>query len=352
MIIPKASKLTEQQLKEVESITAEFNINIQVIHGTTRCIYAMIGDERDELLVNRLEGLEYIDRVDQMQSPYKLMSLGNELEQHQVQIGGVTFGNGTFRVIAGHCTIDPKNPTLFYETAHAIKEAGASMLRGGVWKPRTLPHSFQGSAKSLDYLLEAKAQTGLPVAAEVMDEEQLNLAIRSGVDLLQVGARNALNYSLLKQIGKAIHDHPHVGVILKRSIHMGALNEFIAAGEYVVAQGNPNILLCPRGTLPTMDGYRNHPDEAITPLLKEHTWAPVVVDPSHAVGKSVYVPHACLAAASYGADGLLIECHIEPKRGIGDDPKQAITPDVLKKLIDDVRQIAQIARPYLYRPKK
>lgn len=341
MIIPKASRLTDLQLAEINQIIAEFNLQIQIIKGTHRWIYAMIGDERNELLFDRIEGLDYIERVDHIQSAYKLMAKGNELEKHQVEIGGVVFGTQTLRIIAGHCTIDPHNPNLFYETAAAIKEAGADMLRGGVWKPRTLPHSFQGDPKSLEILAEAKARTGLPITTEVMELEHLQLALEFGVDILQVGARNALNYSLLKQIGSHIQDLSQVGVLLKRSMHMGKLDEFIAAGEYIVSYGNPNVLLCPRGTLPGMDGYRNHPDECITPLLKERTWAPVVVDPSHSVGKAVYVPYAARAAVAYGADGLVIECHMEPKRGIGDDPKQAITPDQLARLIVDAKQIHQ-----------
>ena len=145
-----------------------------------------------------------------------------------------------------------------------------------------------------------------------------------------------------------------IRVLLKRGMHMGPVSEFILAGEYIVAQGNPNIILCPRGTMPPIEGYRDHPDESITPLLKEKTWAPVVVDPSHSVGKSVYVPYAALAAASYGADGLLIESHSLPKKVVGDDPKQAVTPDVLALIIREgreihhrVRQFAKASQPTL-----
>jgi 3-deoxy-7-phosphoheptulonate synthase len=156
--------------------------------------------------------------------------------------------------------------------------------------------------------------------------------------MLQVGARNALNYSLLRSIGRAVAKRDTV-VLLKRSIHMGTLSEFISAAEYIAAFGNPNVVLCPRGTSPTLDGYRNHPDESITPLLKEKTWAPVVVDPSHSVGKASYVPACALAAVAYGADGLCIEAHVDPSHGIGDDPKQALTPAVLAETIVQSKQI-------------
>lgn len=330
--------MTPEQEKELESITGEFGINLQKISGAGQSIYAMLGDEQNALLIKRVEGLPYIDRVDTIQKPYKLMDKGSELANHRVKVNGKVIGNGHFTVVAGHCTIDPDNPNAFYETAQAVKEAGADIIRGGVWKPRTSPHSFQGDVRSLEILMEAKARTGLPVDTEVMETAQLDLALEAGVDMLQVGARNALNYGLLKEIGQKIKGKDTI-VLLKRGMHMGKVEEFILAAEYIVAGGSPNIVLTPRGTQPTMDGYRNHPDEAITLLLKEKTWAPVLVDPSHSVGKAAYVPFASLAAAAYGADGLIIESHVNPTSGIGDDPKQAVTPDALAKIITDARQI-------------
>ncbi len=239
--------------------------------------------------------------------------------------------------------INPKNPNCFYETAAAVKEAGANMIRGGVWKPRTNPYTFQGDVKSMDILLEGSRRTGLPVDTEVMEEAHIKVALDAGVKCLQIGARNALNYSLLRAVGREIA-HRDVIVLLKRSIHMGPINEFISAAEYIAAFGNPNVVLCPRGTTPTLDGYRNHPDESITPLLKEKTWAPVIVDPSHSVGKASYVPSAALAAVAYGADGLCIEAHVSPSHGIGDDPKQALTPEVLAQTIKQARQLWAIRR--------
>ncbi len=342
MIIPNVAKLTEDQLKEVTDIVGAFGCRIHVIHGAARCIYAIIGDESNDDMVTKLEGLSYVDRVDRIQSPHKLMDIRSNLATHRVEIGGVTLGSEPF-FCAGPCTIDPNNPNLTIETAHAVKEAGAHALRGGVWKPRTNPYSYQGNVKALEILMEASRQTGLPVDTEVMDEEHLRLALDAGVHCLQVGARNALNYSLLRQIGQAIAGRD-VCVLLKRSIHMGPVQEFIAAAEYIVQLGNPNVLLCPRGTQPGLDGYRNHPDESIVPLLKERTWAPIVVDPSHSVGKATYVPAASLAAIAYGADGLCIECNVQPSRGIGDDPKQAVSPEVLRKIIHRSRALWKIQR--------
>jgi len=338
MILPKTNRLTDAQVAEVTAIVVEFGCKIQPIVGAVRTIYAIVGDERDDLMINRIEGLDYIDRIDRIQSPFKLMDRRSDLANGRLTLGGVTLGQELF-VIAGQCTIDPKNPNFFYETAQAVKEAGAHLLRGGVWKPRTNPYSFQGDTKSLDILMEGSRRTGLPVDTEVMEEDHIKLALDAGVTLLQVGARNALNYSLLRAIGKAVGNRTDRAVLLKRSIHMGAINEFISAAEYIAAFGNPNIILCPRGTSPTLDGYRNHPDESITPLLKEKTWAAVVVDPSHSVGKASYVPACALSAVAYGADGLCIESHVNPSHGIGDDPKQALTPEVLHKTIKQAKEL-------------
>ncbi len=342
MILPKSNRLTPEQLAEVTAIVAEFGCKIQPIIGAVRTIYAIVGDEREELMINRIEGLAYIDRIDRIQSQFKLMDKRSDLASHRITINGITLGEELF-VIAGQCTIDPKNPNFFYETAAAVKEAGAHSLRGGVWKPRTNPYTFQGDSKSLDILMEGSRRTGLPVDAEVMDESHVKMALDAGVHMLQVGARNALNYSLLRAIGKAVAERDTV-VLLKRGMHMGSLSEFISAAEYIAAFGNPNILLCPRGTAPTLDGYRNHPDESITPLLKEKTWAPVVVDPSHSVGKAAYVPACALAAVAYGADGLCIEAHVAPNQGIGDDPKQALTPDVLADTIQQAKALWSLRR--------
>lgn len=344
MILPKNNRLAPEQLAEITAIVAEFGCKIQPIVGAVRTIYAIVGDERDELMINRLEGLPYVDRIDRIQSPFKLMDRRSDLAQHRIVLGGVTLGEELL-VIAGPCTVDPKQPQLTLETAQAVKEAGADALRGGVWKPRTNPYSFQGDARSLEILMEASRRTGLPVVTEVMEQEHINLALDAGVPVLQIGARNALNYALLRQIGRAIAGRPQTAVLLKRSIHSGPLAEFISAAEYIAAFGNPNVLLCPRGTQPQLEGYRNQPDESITPLLKEKTWAPVVVDPSHSVGKAAYVPAAALAAVAYGADGLCLEAHISPAHGIGDDPKQAILPAALADLVTRARALHASLRP-------
>src|ERR1700677_5099956 len=172
MILPKTNRLTPEQVAEVTAIVGEFGCSIQPIVGAVRTIYAIVGAERDELMMNRLEGLPFVERIDRIQAPFRLMDRRSYVASHRITIGGVTLGEDLL-IIAGQCTIDPKNPNYFLETAAAVKEAGAHVLRGGVWKPRSNPYSFQGDAKSLDILLEASRRTGLPVDAEVMDEHQL-----------------------------------------------------------------------------------------------------------------------------------------------------------------------------------
>ncbi len=338
MIIPKANKLTEAQRREIDSIVEEFDCSILEIVGVNRCVYAILGDETHKLMFNRILGLNYVARVDFIESTYKLVDRKSALMDHEVRVGETVVGGDEPFFIGGHCAVDLENPNLFLETADALKEAGAHALRGGVWKPRTNPYSYQGSSEAVKILVEAKERTGLPLNVEVMDLEQLEIALDAGIDVLQIGTRNALNYSLLKEVGKRTTGSSSA-VLLKRGRHVAPVDEFLAAAEYVAAGGNPNVMLCPRGTTPALDGYRNQPDESITPLIKRKSWLPVVVDPSHSVGHARYVKACCMAAIAYGADGLCIEANAQPSRGIGDDPKQAVTPEVFSEIVLACREL-------------
>jgi len=338
MIIPKAKKLTEAQRREIDSIVEEFGCSVLEIVGVNRCVYAILGDETHKLMFNRILGLNYVSRVDFIESTYKLVDRKSALAEHEVRVGESVVGGDEPFFIGGHCAVDLENPNLFLETAEALKEAGAHALRGGVWKPRTNPYSYQGSSEAVKILVEAKERTGLPVNVEVMDLEQLEIALDAGIDVLQIGTRNALNYSLLKEVGKRTAGGSFA-VLLKRGRHVAPVDEFLAAAEYVAAGGNPNVMLCPRGTTPALDGYRNQPDESITPLIKRKSWLPVVVDPSHSVGHARYVKACCMAAIAYGADGLCIEANAQPSRGIGDDPKQAVTPEVFSEIVAVCREL-------------
>ena len=213
-------------------------------------------------MINRILGLDFIDRFDAVDSPFKLMDSSSELAQHKIVLGDHIVGDGPF-VIAGHCTIDPKNPNLFIESAHAVKEAGAKAIRGGVWKPRTMPYSYQGDDASVKILMEARSKTDLPVDTEVMDEHQLRIAVEAGVDILQVGARNALNYSLLKSIGQ-MTQNKKIAVLLK--IHGDGPNNFAATD---MLQPLEQISCYAPGNQSNYGFLSGYPDESITPLLKE-----------------------------------------------------------------------------------
>jgi 3-deoxy-7-phosphoheptulonate synthase len=338
MIIPKAKSLNESQRREIDAIVEEFGCTVLEIVGVNRCVYAILGDETHKLMFNRILGLDFVARVDFIESTYKLVDRKSALSEHEVRVGDAMVGGDEPFFIGGHCAVDLENPNLFLETAAALKEAGAHALRGGIWKPRTNPYSYQGSAAALEIAVEAKERTGLPLNVEVMDLEQLEIAMAAGVDVLQIGTRNALNYSLLKEIGKRTAGSS-TAVLLKRGRHVAPVDEFLSAAEYIVAGGNPSVMLCPRGTTPSLDAYRNQPDESITPLIKAKSWVPVVVDPSHSVGHAQYVKACCMAAIAYGADGLCIEAHAQPTRGIGDDPKQAVTPEVFSEIVSACREL-------------
>jgi 3-deoxy-7-phosphoheptulonate synthase len=343
MILPKSTRLTPEQLAEVTAIVTEFGCKIQPIIGAVRSIYAIVGDERDELMINRLEGLDYVERIDRIQSPFKLMDRRSDLATHRIKVAGVTLGTELF-VVAGNCTIDPKNPNYFYETAAAVKEAGAQ---------HDSRRRLEAAHESV-FVPRRREVPGYPDGRFAPDRtagrhrgdggSAHQARPRCGRDL--PAGRRAQRAQLLAPAG----DRPRgrgssrTVVLLKRSIHMGPINEFISAAEYIAAFGNPNVILCPRGTTPTLEGYRNHPDESITPLLKEKTWAPVIVDPSHSVGKASYVPACALAAVAYGADGLCIEAHVSPSHGIGDDPKQALTPEVLATTIRQAKALWALRR--------
>ena len=217
MIIPKAKRLQPEELKEIEQIAKEFDCSILEINGRNRCVYAILGDENHAVMFKRIAGLPYIRKVDMIESSYKLMARQSGLADHIVRMGETEVGKEAPFIIGGPCTIDPSNPGLYLETAHALKEAGVDALRGGVWKPRTNPYSYQGDNNALDIILQAREETGLPIDVEVMDTDQLRIALDAKVDVLQVGTRNALNYSLLKQIGRESAG-TNSAVLLKRCL--------------------------------------------------------------------------------------------------------------------------------------
>jgi 3-deoxy-7-phosphoheptulonate synthase len=236
-----------------------------------------------------------------------------------IEVGGRSIGGEGFATIAGPCTVESRESLL--EAAHAVKDGGAQLLRGGAYKPRTSPHSFQGlGGEGLRLLAEAKAETGLPVVTELLDVRDID-AVVEVADVIQVGSRNMQNYPLLTELGRA-----GVPVLLKRGI-AATLDELLSAADYVLTEGNGDVILCERGIRTFETGYRFTLDLMAIPVLKERTELPVIVDPSHAAGRRDLVPALSLAAAAVGADGLIVEVHPDPDNAVCDGPQQLHTAD-------------------------
>jgi len=263
--------------------------------------------------------------------PVNLVSRQIHPENTVVEVEGVLFGGPQFAVIAGPCAVESRDQLL--ATAQAVKSSGAAVLRGGAYKPRTSPYSFQGlGAEGLDLLTLAKEEIGLPIITEVMDGTELDL-VEAHTDIIQIGARNVQNFSLLRQVGRS-----RKPVLLKRGL-MTTLDEFLMSAEYILAAGNPNVILCERGIRTFETATRNTLDLSAVPILKERTHLPLVVDPSHAVGDCRYVCPLARAAMAVGADGLMVEVHISPETALCDG-QQSLSPAVFQTLMDDLRLMA------------
>jgi 3-deoxy-7-phosphoheptulonate synthase len=260
------------------------------------------------------------DGPDAVIEPYRLASLRANGGHHSVlEIGGRRIGGDSFALIAGPCTVESREQLL--DTARTVEDAGATMLRGGAYKPRTSPYAFQGLGREgLRLLAEAKAETGLPVVTEVMDMRDID-AVLQVADVVQVGARNMQNYPLLAEIGRSARP-----VLLKRGLS-STLDELLMAAEYVLNEGNPHVMLCERGIRTFETAYRFTLDLMAVPVLKERTHLPVIVDPSHAAGRRELVGPLSLAAAAAGADGIIVEVHPEPEEAICDGPQSLRAED-------------------------
>lgn len=257
------------------------------------------------------------------------LSLLKEHERTVIQLGDVTIGRG-LSVIAGPCSVESERQTI--ETARAVKQAGADILRGGAFKPRTSPYAFQGlGLKGLKILKKAQEETGLPIVTEVIDTRDVPWVCEYA-DILQIGARNMQNFSLLKEVGKARRP-----VLLKRGMN-STIEEFLNCAEYILSAGNPDVILCERG-IRTFETYtRNTLDISAVPALKELTHLPVIIDPSHAAGRASLIPTLSLAAVAAGADGIMVEVHINPAEAIC-DKDQALAPGQFKTMMDKVRAL-------------
>ncbi len=330
MIAVVKQTATEEQLGHFVAWIEGRGFKTHVSQGDNETIVGIIGDttQIDPFL---LESMSIIERVQRVSEPFKKANRKFHPEDTIVDCGhGVLIGGGNFQVMAGPCSVEGKN---LIEIARLCKEAGASMLRGGAYKPRTSPYAFQGMGEEgLDLLLEASAELDMPVVSEVMDPRDVQLFVDKGIDVMQIGARNAQNFNLLKEVGKTT-----TPVLLKRGI-AGTIDELLMAAEYIMSEGNPNVILCERGIRSFETRTRNTFDINAIPVLKHLSHLPVVGDPSHATGYTRYVRQAAYAATAAGADGLEIEVHNNPSEALSDGA-QALTP---AQFSDAIRRIALI----------
>ena len=331
MIVVMKQGATHALIVNVTARIEQLGCRAHISEGKERTIIGIIGNGRplDRELIERMDGVERTMPVSQ---PFKLASREFHPQDTVVPVNGVTIGDRQLVVMAGPCAVEGCDQLL--EAARAVKRAGAQMLRGGAFKPRTSPYSFQGlGEEALRFLAAAREETGLPVITEVMTPEQVPL-VTVYADILQIGARNMQNYALLHTVGEA--QRP---VLLKRGL-MSTVEELLMAAEYILSHGNDRVILCERG-IRTFEKYvRNTLDISAVPLLKQLSHLPVVVDPSHGTGKWELVGAVSKAAVAAGADGLLVEVHPHPSRALSDGV-QSLKPDTFAQLMAELRAVAQ-----------
>lgn len=333
MIIVMKPGATKEHVRHVINLVREYGLKDHPIYGTDRTVIACIGDKR-AVDKGAIENAPMVESVVPILAPYKMASLEVKREKSQIAVGPGQFPIGGLKigVIAGPCAVE--SPEQVSTVAKAVKTAGCIGLRGGAFKPRTSPYTFQGMGlEGLKILAEARVQTGLAIVTEVIGLEQLE-AVAEYSDVLQIGARNMQHYPLLEAVGKI-----NKPVLLKRGMS-ATLEEFLLAAEYIINAGNPNVILCERG-IRTFENYvRNTLPLAIIPALRERTHLPIVIDPSHGTGHAYMVPSMCLAAIAAGADGLILECHPDPEHATSDGA-QSITPQTLLELMTKLKRVAQ-----------
>jgi 3-deoxy-7-phosphoheptulonate synthase len=307
----------------------------RIVRGEQRTVIGLIGEER-QVPIDRIRAFEGVEDVVPVLKPFKLVSRELQKEDTVIRGEGFRFGGGGFTVIAGPCAVESADQIL--EIARFLRANGVDVLRGGAYKPRTSPYSFQGmETEGLDLLARAREETGLAIITEVVSAEDVP-AVAEMADILQVGARNMQNFRLLQRVGRT--DRP---VFLKRG-QSATLEEFLLAAEYVVAEGNPNVILCERG-IRTFERYtRNTLDIAAVPLLKQLSHLPVVVDPSHATGRRDLVAPLAIAALAAGADGLMVEVHPDPENALSDGP-QSLTFEMFARMMEDIERVRAALRP-------
>ncbi|MEK7338827.1 MAG: 3-deoxy-7-phosphoheptulonate synthase [candidate division NC10 bacterium] len=332
MVIVMRSGASQQEIEQVAQKITAYGLTPHVSRGVERTIIGAIGDERI-LREVALEALPGVEKVLPILKPFKLASRDFKPENSVILVNGVEVGGERLAVIAGPCSVEGREMVL--EVARAVKAAGARLLRGGAFKPRTSPYTFQGlGEEALRYLAEAREATGLPIVTELMDPRDAPLVLKYA-DLIQIGARNMQNFRLLKEVGS--HRKP---VLLKRGMS-SSIKELLMSAEYILSEGNYNVILCERGIRTFEDFTRNTLDLSAVPALKSLTHLPVIVDPSHGTGKWDLVPPMALAAVAAGADGLMVEVHPKPEDALSDGP-QALVPKRFERLMADLTALAPV----------
>lgn len=332
MIVVLRPNTPEEAIEALKKeITSENNVEINHSQGTETTILGLIG-ETQHVDIHKLRSKSIVEKVLRVQEPYKKASRSFHPKDTIIDVSGAKIGEGFFAVMAGPCSVESEEQLT--GIAEAVKASGATFLRGGAFKPRTSPYAFQGLGPAgLELLVKAKKATGLPIVTEVMDISQL--VAFDDVDVIQVGARNMQNFTLLKELG-------HVGkpILLKRGMS-ATMRDLLMAAEYIMAGGNDDVILCERGIRTFETATRNTLDLSIIPVLKRHTHLPIIIDPSHATGLSWAVESMAKAALAAGADGLMVEVHNDPQKALCDGD-QALTPEMFDHIMSQLKRYAQI----------
>jgi 3-deoxy-7-phosphoheptulonate synthase len=334
MIIVMQKGASKDNLADVKKRIRELGYQPHVIHGETRNVIGAVGDERGKDILQSIESMPGVENVVPILKPYKLASKEVKPEPTTVEIvPGVTVGGDTLTVMAGPCSVESEAQIL--ETARAVKAAGATVLRGGAFKPRTSPYSFQGMEEDgLRLLALAREATGLPIVTEVVNPRDVELVAKYA-DIMQVGARNIQNFALLKMLGQI--DKP---VLLKRGMAT-TIQELLMSAEYILSEGNRRVILCERGIRTFETATRNTLDISAIPVLREQTHLPIIIDPSHATGHASLVPSMCYASVAAGCDGLIVEVHPSPETAASDGP-QSLRPAEFQIMMLKLAEFARV----------
>ncbi len=328
MVVLLKKNADEKQLENLVAWLASLGIDVHKSEGEYETVLGLIGDT-SKVDIDFIQSLGIVENVTRISEPYKNANRKFHPEDSVVEVAGHKIGSGHFQIIAGPGSVESEEQII--SIAREVAAAGATMLRGGAFKPRTSPYAFQGlRAEGLELLLKAKKETGMPIVTEIMDLSHIDLF--ADVDLIQVGARNMQNFELLKELG-----HSDKPILLKRGL-ASTMQELLMSAEYIMAGGNENVILCERG-IRTFETYtRNTMDVSAIPLLHEKTHLPIIGDPSHAAGISRMVEPLSLACTAAGADGLMIEVHNDPAHALCDGP-QALRPDAFAKVVEKVKKV-------------